>query len=129
MDGSCTCELLLPRWPVSAVTSVTVIDVDGAETTLTFRDDYLWSEAGILVRRGARWPCHVRAVRAVYTAGYDQPEARVRRICLRLAAAGRRNPAGADSEDLGDSRIRWNTPGMALTTAEKDTLARYLVRG
>ncbi|GGM14258.1 phage head-tail connector protein [Micromonospora yangpuensis] len=129
LDGTGGEALLLPRWPVHAVDDVVLVDEDGQEHVLVYRGDYTWSASGVLTRRphGRLWPCHDRAVRATYTAGYELEDIarRVRRICLRLAAAGRRNPAGADSEDIGDTRVRWNTPGMLLTTGERELLARY----
>ncbi|MEU7617190.1 hypothetical protein AB0B27_14000 [Micromonospora rifamycinica] len=130
VDGSGAERLLLPRWPVTAVAAVVLVDLDGAETPLVDREDYTWSAAGVLTRLRGCWPCHDQAVRVTLTAGYEETDLnrRVRRICLRLAIAGRRNPAGADSEDIADSRVRWNTPGMELTTGEKATLARYAAR-
>lgn len=128
LDGSGTSKLLLPRWPVTAVTSVTEIDTAGVETVLVYRTGYTWSDKGILTRVGGRWPCHDRSVRVVCTAGHTVVPANLARICRRLAAAGWDNPAGADQEQLGDRSVRWNTPGMQLTTAELDTIAGYGVR-
>ncbi|MEW2383377.1 hypothetical protein AB0873_14980 [Micromonospora sp. NPDC047707] len=130
LDGSGAASLILPRWPVHAVDEVTLIAVDGTETALAHREGYLWSTSGVLTRLGGCWPAHDRAVRVLYTPGYEEAElgSRVRRICLRLAVAGRRNPGGADSEDIADTRVRWHTPGMELTTAEKATLAKYASR-
>lgn len=130
LDGTGAGALILPRWPVHAVDEVTLIDVDGTETVLEHRQGYLWSDSGVLTRLTGCWPAHHRAVRVIYIPGYEADDVgvRVRRICLRLAAAGRRNPAGADSEDIGDARVKWHTPGMELTTSEKKTLARYASR-
>lgn len=128
LDGTGTSKLLLPRWPVTSVTAVYLIDVDGTETLLTHGVDYTWSDKGILTRRSGCWPCRDRCVRVVYTAGYATTPANVGRICRRLAAAGWNNPAGADSEQFGDRTVKWHTPGMELTTAEKDTLSSYGVR-
>ena len=130
VDGSGAEKLVLPRWPVTAVAAVVEVDLDGTERPLVHGEDYTWSRTGVLTRLRRCWPCHDQAVRVTVTAGYDEEDLarRVRRFCLRLAIAGRRNPAGADSEDIGDTRVRWNTPGMQLTTDEKRVLARYAVR-
>jgi hypothetical protein len=127
LDGSGTRKLLLPRWPVSGVTSVTVTDASGVETALVEGEgeDYTWSQTGILTRLSAVWPCGDRNVAVVYTAGQQPVSADVARICKRLAAAGWHNPAGADTEDIADHRVKWNTPGMELTTAERRILSRY----
>lgn len=125
LDGTGTRKLLLPRHPVTAVATVIEIDADGNETTLVYRDDYTWSEAGILTRVGRAWPCHDRAVRPTYTGGLTAVTKTIRKICCRLAAAGWPNPGGADMEEIGDRRVRWNTPGMELTTGEIDQLSPY----
>lgn len=127
LDGTGRPKLLLPRWPVNSVTSVTEIDADGAETLLAYRDDYTWSASGILTRMGC-WPGHDRAVRVLYIPGYATLPADVRRILKRLCAAGWENPAGNESEARGDRNIKFGSRGMALTTAEKDELAAYGVR-
>ncbi len=125
LDGTGTCELVLPRHPVTAVAEVVEIDADGVEKTLTYRDDYTWSDSGVLHRVGARWPCHQRAVRARFTAGLAQVTATLRKISCRLAAAGWNNPAGADTEEIADRRVRWHTPGMELTEGEMRQLDPY----
>lgn len=124
LDGTGTPRLLLPRWPVSAVTSVEVDD-GSTVTTLVVNDDYTWSEAGILRRRGAVWPCRDRCIEAVYTAGYDPVPVSVKRIQMRLAATTWDNPIGADSEQLGDRNVKWHVPGMELTKSEQRTLAAF----
>ncbi|MCI0687125.1 MAG: hypothetical protein L0Y54_07820 [Sporichthyaceae bacterium] len=125
MDGSGTHKLVLPRWPVTAVTSVKVTEDDGEVKTLVFDDDYTWSASGILTRKTALWPCGDRSVEAVVTAGYAVISTDLKRICRRLAVAAWENPAGADSEDLGDRRVRWHTAGAELSESEKRTIARY----
>ena len=128
LDGTGTARLILPRHPVTAVTSVAVTDVDGAATVLTEDTDYTWSASGVLTRRGAVWPCHDRAVTVMYTAGYADIPAAAQRICRRLAAAAWPNPAGAETQDIGDSRYRWFVPGGELTTGEMRQLDPYRCR-
>lgn len=128
LDGTGTCELVLPRHPVSAVSAVVEIDRQGVETVLVFGVDYTWSESGVLERIGGVWPCHHRSVRVTYMAGWVEIPKTVRQICCRLAAAGWNNPAGADTEELGDRRVRWHTPGMELSTGEKRKLDPYRMR-
>lgn len=123
-DGTGTCKLVLPRHPVTAVATVTVDD-GTTVTTLTFDDDYTWSESGILTRISGVWPCRDRAVTITYTAGWATIPAEVKKICLRLASTAWHNPIGADSEQIGDRDVRWHTPGMELSSTERDTLSRY----
>lgn len=129
IDGTATPVLLLPRWPVTAVATVTVIDdLDEAPKTLVENVDYRWSRYGKLRRIGRCWPCIERAVDADYTAGWDPIPDDVRSINLRLAQAGWANPTGLESERLGDWSAKWAVPGMNLTSAELSTLGFYRAR-
>ncbi|MCG5220270.1 glycoside hydrolase family 25 domain-containing protein [Streptosporangium soli] len=129
IDGTGTPVLLLPRWPVTAVTAVSVIeDLDEDAKVLVENDDYRWSRYGKLRRIGGCWPCIERAVDVAYTAGWNPIPDDVRGICLRLAHAGWTNPTGLESERLGDWSAKWSTPGMRLTTSERATLGFYRAR-
>ncbi|WTW96600.1 hypothetical protein OG216_25965 [Streptomycetaceae bacterium NBC_01309] len=125
-------RLLLPRWPVVGVESVTLLDVDGDDQVLEFgRDrDYTWSASGILTRVGADWPDGDQVVEAVVTAGYTVLPRGVKRIELRLAAAGWGNPEGLTAESLGDHSKSYaaETLGMELSDADKKTLGLYRAR-
>ncbi|WP_436772064.1 hypothetical protein [Yinghuangia sp. YIM S09857] len=122
-------RLLLPRWPVAAVASVTLLDDD---QLLEFgRDrDYTWSASGILTRVGADWPDGDQVVEAVVTAGYTTIPNGIKRIELRLAAAGWGNPEGLTAESLGDHSKSYaaETLGMELSDADKKTLGLYRAR-
>lgn len=125
-------HLLLPRWPVTAVASVTLTDDDGDGQVLEFGKDrdYTWSRDGILHRRGTEWPTHDRAVQVVYTAGYAPVPAGVKRLALRLAAGAWSNPERLTSESLGDHSKAWaaDALGMELTPADRKTLGLYRAR-
>ncbi|MFC8276256.1 hypothetical protein ACFUJR_27745 [Streptomyces sp. NPDC057271] len=127
--GTGSRKLILPRWPVTAVESVTLTE-DGEELVFGKDADYTWSAAGILHRRGAEWPTHDRAVEVVYTPGYAPVPAGPKRICLRLAAAGWSNPEQLSSETLGDHSRAWAAEalGMSLTPADVRTLGTYRAR-
>ncbi|MBB4987491.1 hypothetical protein [Streptomyces nymphaeiformis] len=122
-------KLILPRWPVTAVASVKLVDED-QELVFGKDRDYTWSAAGILHRRGAEWPSHDRAVEVVYTPGYAPVPAGPKRICLRLAAAGWSNPEFLSAETLGDHSRSFSAEalGMELTTADRRTLGAYRAR-
>jgi hypothetical protein len=127
--GTGSRKLLLPRWPVTAVISVTLTEDDEVLAHGNSRD-YTWSAAGILTRRGAFWPSHDRAVEVVYTAGHTPVPAGVRRIQLRLAAAGWANPEFLAAETLGDHSRSFSAEGlgMELTDADRRTLGSYRAR-
>lgn len=112
VPGTGTTQLVLPRWPVTSVTSVEVTE-GGTVTALTEGESgYAWAREGILTRRGGVWPaCPGDVVEVVYTAGWAPIPADVRAACLALAAARWPNPAGVQSEQLGDHRIQW-APGQ-----------------
>ncbi|MFB7031714.1 MULTISPECIES: hypothetical protein [unclassified Streptomyces] len=125
-------RLILPRWPVTAVASVTVHGEDGQDVALTHgpHRDYTWSADGILTRIGGEWPAHDRAVTVTYTAGFLTPPAGVRRICLRLASVGWSNPEFLSAETLGDHARSFSAEGlgMELTAADRRTLGAYRAR-
>ncbi|WP_051811952.1 hypothetical protein [Kitasatospora sp. MBT63] len=130
LDGSGTGKLILPRWPVTAIASVTLLD-SGDVLTEGVQEDYTWSKAGILFRRCGRWPCEPQAVEVDYTAGYSPVPAGLQRIALRLAGDAWNNPARLASETLGDHARSWATPGeanMELSEADRRTLTQYKAR-
>lgn len=132
LDGSGTAKLVLPRWPVTAVTSVTLLKDDGDDEDLTYGEDhdYTWSAAGVLTRKGACWPCGDRSVQAVVTAGFTVIPAGVRRIELRLCAAAWSNPSNLTAETLGDLSRSFNAQdiGMELSDKDRKTLGAYRAR-
>lgn len=87
IDGSGAPELLLPRWPVTAVSTV-VEDGD----TLTFDDDYRWSYAGVLERTNGCWTGKKRAVDVTYTAGYSSVPDGIKGLTLQVAGRILINP-------------------------------------
>ncbi|MFD4320113.1 hypothetical protein [Streptomyces sp. NPDC058548] len=124
-------KLILPRWPVTAVASVALTDDEDGDPLTFGRDaDYTWSAAGIVHRRGAEWPSHDRAVEVTYTAGYSTIPPGLKRMCLRLAAAGWSNPEFLAAETLGDHSRSFSAEalGMELTAADRRTLGAYRAR-
>ncbi|AMS01568.1 MULTISPECIES: hypothetical protein [Streptomyces] len=122
-------KLILPRWPVTAVASVRLVDED--EDLVFGKDrDYTWSASGVLHRRGADWPAHERAIEVVYTPGYAPVPPGPKRICLRLSAAGWSNPEFLSAETLGDHSRSFSAEalGMELTAADRRTLGAYRAR-
>lgn len=128
-SGSGPRKLVLPRWPVTAVTSVTLTE-DGDVLTEGTDQDYTWSRSGVLTRRGACWPTHDRAVEVVYTAGFVVLPTGVKRICLRLAAAAWGNPEGLTAESLGDHSRSFSAEalGMELSATDRRALTAYKAR-
>lgn len=127
--GTGTTKLVLPRWPVTAVTSVTLTEDD--ELLDEGKDaDYTWSASGVLTRCGGWWPSHDQAVDVTYTAGFLALPTGVKRMQLRLAMAGWSNPENLASESLGDHSRSYAAEmlGMELTPAERRTLAAYKAR-
>ncbi len=127
--GTGTRKLILPRWPVTAVASVTLTEDD--ELLVHGREeDYTWSAAGLITRRSGWWPAHEQAIEVTYTAGYTTIPNGVRRIILRLAGVGWSNPGQLTSETLGDLSRSWAAAelGMALNEADRRTLGYYRAR-
>ncbi|MEU9199415.1 hypothetical protein [Streptomyces sp. NPDC048332] len=128
-NGTGSRKLILPRWPVTAVASVSLTD-DGDELVFGKDRDYTWSAAGILHRRGTDWPGHDRAIEVTYTAGFTTVPAGPKRMCLRLAAGAWSNPERLTSEALGDHSKAWaaDALGMELTEGDRRALGSYRAR-
>ncbi|MGW2580832.1 hypothetical protein ACWCYZ_05745 [Streptomyces virginiae] len=120
-------RLVLPRWPVTAVHTVTE---DGEELVHGRDADYTWSASGIITRRGACWPSGDQVVEVVHTAGFLVLPTGLKRIQLRLAAAGWSNPEGLASESLGDHSRSFAAEllGMELTKADVRVIGAYRAR-
>jgi len=133
LDGTGGRRLVLPRWPVTAVSSVTLLgDVDDDEV-LTFGadHDYTWSAAGTLTRGGACGPEGDRNIEAVVTAGLVTIPMSLKRIALRLCVAPWANPNNLSSEQLGDLSRSYNTAtdiGMELSNSDRKLLGAYKAR-
>lgn len=121
--GAGTAVLVLPRWPVSSVTSVTV-----ESETLTADEDYrVRGGTGLLIREGDVW-ARGEPVEVTFTAGYSSAPHALRGVCLALAGRAWRNPVGLTSESLGDWSGSWRVPGMSMTAAERRVVAAYAAR-
>ncbi|MFJ8863617.1 hypothetical protein ACIRD8_35020 [Streptomyces sp. NPDC102451] len=129
-NGTGSRKLILPRWPVTDVASVSLTDDDGEDLVFGKDRDYTWSAAGILHRRGGDWPGHQRAIEVTYTAGYSTIPAGLKRLCLRLAAGAWSNPERLTSEALGDHSKAWaaDALGMELTDSDRRTVGAYRAR-
>ncbi|WP_329545563.1 hypothetical protein OG548_14390 [Streptomyces sp. NBC_01356] len=128
--GTGSRTLILPRWPVTAVESVILLRDSEDDETLTFGQDYTWSAAGTLTRVNSWWPSGDRCIQVVDTAGHSPIPKGVKRIALRVAAAGWGNPELLASESLGDHSKSWSAEalGMVLSEADKKTLGLYRAR-
>ncbi|WP_432135869.1 hypothetical protein [Streptomyces sp. bgisy154] len=130
--GTGSHKLVLPRWPVTAVTSVTLLHDTEADEVLTYGadHDYTWSAAGTLTLVNGWWPTHDRSIQVVYTAGHNPYPKGAKRIVLRMAAAAWGNPLLASSESLGDHSISFSADalGMVLSKADKAALGVYRAR-
>lgn len=133
LDGAGGRKLVLPRWPVTAVTSVTLLKDTGDDEVLTFGadHDYTWSAAGTLTRVGACWPEGDRAIEAVVTAGLVSFPMSLKRIAMRLCVAPWTNPNNLSAETLGDLSRTYNTAtdiGMELSNSDRKLLGAYTAR-
>lgn len=128
--GTGSHRLVLPRWPVTAVTSVTLLHDDAPDETLEHGadHDYTWSESGILTRIGGWWPTGDQAIQVVYTAGYATVPKGVKRAALRLAAAAWGNPELLSSETLGDHSRSWSADALGMTLSQADITALGVYR-
>lgn len=128
--GAGSRKLVLPRWPVTAVESVTILGSGDQADDVLEPSAYTWSASGTLTRSSGWWPLTDRSVEVVYTAGHDPVPKGVKRIQLRLAAAAWGNPLMASSESLGDHSVSFSAEDLGMTLAAKDkaALGRYRAR-
>jgi len=114
-------RLVLPRWPVTAVDSVTLTDGDEVLEHAA-EQGYTWSAAGVLTRRSG-WPSGDQAVQVVYTAGFTELPKGLERIRLRLAVQAWGNPEGLTAESLGDHSRSFNAEALGMELSSKDVRA------
>lgn len=137
LDGTGTKQLVLPRWPVTAVSSVTV---DG--DTLDFDDDWRWSRTGVLWRIDDWWPeeNEPRHIDVEFTAGWNPVPGDVRAVILRMAGSawhrpipGDQSEAGLTQETVGSWSRSWARPRdliamLSFSPDEYRILSRYRSR-
>ncbi|MGI5443820.1 hypothetical protein ACQEV4_42710 [Streptomyces shenzhenensis] len=133
LDGTGTHQLVLPRWPVTAVHTVTLLGDLAADEVLTegADHDFTWSASGRLTRKGACWPEGDRNVEAVVTAGLATIPKSLKRVALRLCVAPWSNPNNLSSETLGDLSRSYNTAtdiGMELSSSDRKLVSVYQAR-
>jgi len=129
-------QLVLPGFPVTAVTSVEVQERDGTWTLLAEGTDYHWSTSGVVQRIFSSfdpndpvqpaWPTWAQSVRVSYTRGDPAVLGPVKGVCL--SAAGRMfiNPGSLQSEQNGGMSLRYGakTGSVELSILEQRVLDR-----
>jgi len=127
LDGSGRTSLLLPVWPVTAVSSVVL---DGTE--LVEGTDYSWSDAGILRRLGClHWPDRLRCLQVTYSHGWplDDIPGDIQEVVLERAEAGLTIPVGVQSKAVGGQSVTFGAQAAAgATEAWTKAVDRYKVR-
>ncbi|MFC4333866.1 hypothetical protein [Salininema proteolyticum] len=129
LDGSGGRELIVPRWPVTAVVSVTLLE-ESDVLTEGFGEDFTWSKSGVFHYLTGCWPTAQQSIEVVYTAGWAPVPLSLRRIAWRLAATQAVNPTGVESERIGDYQVKYKSDVIAgeLTAADRRIISRYAVR-
>lgn len=136
VDGTGAAQIVLPGFPVTAVSSVEVLGRDLAWTALTESVDYTWATTGVLTRvysaadpQGAiepAWPGRPQSVRVSYTCGPAGAPPGVAKT-LNLTAAARLwiNPGSLQGERVGGMDLRYSAKGdMGWTPWERRQLDR-----
>ncbi|WP_406157772.1 mobile element protein [Streptomyces canus] len=128
LDGSGRESLLLPVWPVTAVSAVVL---DGTE--LVEGTDYNWSDAGILRRLGClHWPDRLRCLQVTYSHGWNgwsEIPGDIQEAVLERAEAGLTIPVGVQSKAVGGQSVTFGAQAAAgATEAWTKAVDRYKVR-
>ncbi|MFJ3794938.1 mobile element protein [Streptomyces sp. NPDC090088] len=128
LDGNGRESVLLPVWPVTAVSAVVL-----SGTTLLEGTDYEWSEAGILRRLGClHWPDRLRCLRVVYSHGWDgldEVPGDIQEVVLERAEAGVNIPVGVQSQTVGGQSVTFGAQAATGSTeAWVKAVEKYKVR-
>lgn len=113
LDGTGTNGLMLPRYPVTAVSSVSI----GGVLVSAAADDasmgYVWSDIG-LDYRGGVFTSGRRNVRVTYTAGYSVTPPEIEQAVLELAALRyrERDRIGHSSKSIGGETVAYVTKAL-----------------
>lgn len=109
---------------------VEVLKVTDSGRELAYRDDYRWSEMGLLQRMHGRWSCHFRDIEVTAVHGHeDVPD--IIAMILSVIARTMASPMGATREQAGAMSVTWaNTSpgvagGMVLLKSELAMLASF----
>jgi len=120
LDGSGTRVLLLPSYPVTAVSSVTV-----DEDEIYEGDDFEWSRTGELRRLGGRWPAALRSVEVTYSHGFAPVPAAIVGVVTSVAGRLFEAPLSVRQESIGGYSVTYTGGGATFQAAELLVLDRY----
>lgn len=129
LDGNGRESLLLPVWPVTAVTSV---ELDGE--ALVDGTDYSWSEAGMLRRLGCLcWPDRLRCLDVVYSHGFgsalDSVPQDIQEAVIDQARTMFTVVPGVQSRAVGGQSVTFGaTAAVGVSDQWSKAVARYKVR-
>lgn len=113
--------LILPGFPVTAVTSIEVLARDLTWQMLTEGTDYTWSKDGIVTRVFATtdpqgpiapaWPSRPQSIRVSYSRGEGTLPSAAKTLCLMVAGRLFPNPSALQSEQIGGMNLRFGAKG------------------
>lgn len=121
LDGTGHHPVMLPRYPVTAVSSVTV---DG--DTLTEGTDYEWYRSGLIFRLDGQWPASRQSITVAFTAGHGTVPADIKGLTLQLAATTWSTSFGKTQESIGDYSYTL-AGGLQLSTADRRVVDKYRI--
>jgi hypothetical protein len=126
VDGSGGTVQLLPTMRLTAVTSVSETTTGAAVLLSALADEYEWSEAGYLLKRGWTWTTRLRGVTAVVNHGYALVPDVAHVVMMMAARAAAGVPmAGVTQETTGPFSVTYGADGVSLAAHELRALARY----
>lgn len=128
LNGSGSDRLLLPEYPVTAVSSVSIGQLAAARVVLTPLTGYVFDEWGVTLIDGVRFPYLRSSVRVEFTAGYtvvptDLAEKAAKVVALRLLELSR---LGQNSKSMGGETVSFD--GKAFPHDVREVLDNYMRR-
>lgn len=125
LDGDGRESLLLPVWPVTAVSRVVL---DGQE--LVEGTDYSWSDTGVLRRLGGLcWPDRLRCVQVTYSHGWAEVPEDIQEVVIDQARIIFNIRPGVQTMQTGGQTIGYGAQAaVGVTEQWRQTVDRHKVR-
>jgi hypothetical protein len=124
LDGSGTRVILLPAWPVTEVSSVTV-----DEEALVEGEDFSWSRTGELRSLRGSWPSTLRSVEVVYSHGWVTIPTAIVGVVAAVAGRLYDSPLAVRQETMGSYSVTYAASGGLVIQAAEQMVLDTFKRG
>ncbi len=122
LRGNWSCELQLPRPPVSSVDTVELRYSGDTVNTVLATEAFVWDRMGLLVYPGGYWGGSRGVVHVVYSRGYAEVPEPIQSICLSVAKR-----LYVYKDRFSDGQVKAPDAGVSVgfTELEAEVLRRF----